>query len=175
MKNTILLLLLLLFSSICQAADDEPIQKMDNDKLAKLVKRLDKKAVTKRSGFWILTLEKRQVLIITDEKADRMRIMCQVAKADKLSKKLMHRLLQSNFDSALDSRYAIANNVLWSAFIHPLSPLKEKEFFSGVAQVVTLAETYGSSFSSGALIFRGGDSSNINRKLYEKILRKGAI
>lgn len=174
MARLIVLMLLCCFFSSAAAAD-EAIKKMDNESLGKLISRLDKNVVTKRPGFWILSVEERQVIIITDEKANRMRIISQVAKADKLGRKMLTRLMQSNFDSALDSRYAIAKNVLWSAFIHPLSSLTEKDFFSAVAQVVTLAETYGSTYSSGALIFQGGDSENIHRKLYERILKKGAI
>ena len=53
--------------------------------------------------------------------------------------------------------YAIAQGAVWSAFIHPLSALDEREFFSGMGQTMSLVVTYGSTFSSGALTFSGGD------------------
>ena len=77
-------------------------------------------------------------------------------------------MMQANFDSALDARYAVAKGVLWSAYLHPLSTLKADDFVSGLAQVVNLAATYGSTYSSGALTFGGGDSSELINKLRER-------
>lgn len=81
--------------------------------------------------------------------------------------------MQANFDSALDARYAIAKGKLWSAFIHPLSELNEEQFFSGLAQTITLVKSYGETYSSGALIFKGGDSDGLNNKTYKDVLEKG--
>lgn len=163
----------LLFSFSVSAEDVPTTDAMSNQQLGEIVERLDPN-VKGRPGFWQLTLEGRTILIITDENADRMRVMTQVADAKLLDKAELIRLMQANFDSALDARYAVAQDVLWSAFIHPLSLLDETEFISGVAQTVTLAHTYGDSYTSGALTFGGGDSNKlIERKLYERILRKG--
>ena len=43
-------------------------------------------------------------------------------------------------------------------FIHPLSPLTEAQFIDGVSQVVTLAENYGTSYTSTNLVFGEFDS-----------------
>ena len=43
-------------------------------------------------------------------------------------------------------------------FIHPLGSLSERDFFSGLAQVITLAKTFGTTCSSGALSYGDGDS-----------------
>ena len=83
------------------------------------------------------------------------------------------RLMQANFDSALDARYCIANGIIWSAFIHPLSILSDEELLSGLAQAITAAASFGSTYSSGALIFKGGDSGEEQRKYYESIIEKG--
>ena len=150
----------------------EPIIAMNNDKLGALVQRFDPAAKGK-PGFWHMTYEGVSVYVITDEEANRMRIVVEIADAGQLEKEHLYRLMQANFDSALDARYAIAQNSVWSTFIHPLGSLSEYDFFSGVAQVITLAKTFGSSFSSGALIFNGGDSRQEQQKLYEKLLQKG--
>ena len=81
--------------------------------------------------------------------------------------------MQANFDSTLDARYSVANGVVWSAFILPLSPLSDEEFISGLAQAMTAATTFASTYSSGALIFRGGDSDVKQREYYESIIEKG--
>ena len=148
-------------------------QTMNNQRLGELIKRIDNKA-TGKPGQWEFTIESKVIRVITDEKADRMRIITPIAKSEELDKKQLYRLMQANFDSALDARYSIANGLIWSAYIHPLSPLTDKEFLEGVAQVTNLAVTYGTSFSSGLLLFQGGDKGNIQRrKLIDDLLEKG--
>lgn len=163
---------LLLCSSLFLQADDTK-QGMNNKHLSELIHRIDKSAQGK-PGYWVFVVEGREVSVITDEKADRMRIIVPVAPTEKIEKDLLYRLMQANFDSALDARYSIANDILWSAFIHPLSELGDKEFLSGLGQTVNLALSYGESFSSGALVFGGGDSQSLRRrKLIDKLLRDG--
>ncbi len=147
---------------------------MTNDRLQGLIKRLDPKAKGKH-GFWQFTIEKYPVTVITDVKLDRMRVIVPVARADKLEQDVLFRLMQANFDSALDARYAIAQGALWGAYIHPLAALDEREFISAVGQVVNLALTFGSSYSSGALVFQGGDSQELQkrRRLIDELLEKG--
>lgn len=150
-----------------------PGKTMNNARLDKLIRRLDNNPEG-RLGFWKFTIEGRQVNVITDEKADRMRIISPIAKSEELERDRLYRLMQANFDSALDARYSVAQNILWSTFIHPLSSLEDKEFLSALGQVLNLASTYGSSYSSGALVFRGGDSEELRqRELIDKLMKKG--
>ncbi|MFQ5755348.1 MAG: hypothetical protein ACE5H7_04550 [Acidiferrobacterales bacterium] len=145
---------------------------MDNARLRTLIDKVGED-VTGRVGFWQFKLEGYSVLVITDESADRMRIISPITRASALSETELMRITQANFDSALDARYAVARDTLWSAFLHPLRSLTDTEFLSGLGQVVNLVATYGKSYSSGALVFGGGDSEELNRERYEKILRKG--
>ena len=173
--NTLLLSLIFLLSCISANAAEavKPEGAMNNTRLDTLIKRIDNKAEG-RPGYWRFTVEGVSVTVITDEKADRMRIMAPVIPAGKLDPEALTRLLQANFDTALDARYAIAKGVLWSAYIHPLSPLQNKEFLEGLGQVVNLNETFGSSYSSGSLMFQGGDSKGLQRrKLIDDLLKKG--
>ena len=146
---------------------------MTNARLDALIRRLDPEAKG-GAGFWRLTVESREVLVITDEKADRMGVMTEVAKAGDLDRKNLYRLLQANFDTALDARYSIAKDTLWSAFIHPLGSLRDEQFLAAIGQVVNLAATHGTTYSSGLLVFRGGDSGELQRReLIERLLKKG--
>lgn len=145
--------------------------KMDNARLHELMKSM-KLDIQGEAGQWQFELEGFYAMVITDENADRMRIIVQIPDTEALDAALLLRLMQANFDSALDARYAIANGSLWSTFIHPLSPLGDAEFASGLAQAVTLAATFGSSYSSGALLYRGGDSSGQLEELYRQILER---
>ena len=83
-------------------------------------------------GSWRFNIEGYQVSIFTDVKADRMRIIVPVETVENVSGERLYRLMQANFDSALDARYSIAQDILWSAFIHPLKSLEDEEFISGL-------------------------------------------
>ena len=68
------------------------------------------------------------LMVVTDERADRMRIMTPIQKFDAenpADRKLSAMLLAANFDRALDAKYAVNNGVLWSCFVHPLGSLTE--------------------------------------------------
>ena len=146
---------------------------MNNARLHSLIMRIDKTAQGKE-GYWKFIIEGREVTVLTDERADRMRIIVPITPSKNLDRDRLHRIMQANFDSALDARYSIAKDILWAAFIHPLSALSDAEFLSGVGQTVNLAVTYGETYSSDALVFKGGDNGAINRrKLIEELLRKG--
>ncbi len=119
------------------------------------------------------TLDDIPVIVIADARADRMRAMVPIASADGLSAADLMRMMQANFDSALDARYAVANGRLWGVFIHPLSPLEKDQFLSGLVQTVTVARTYGTAYSGGAQIFGGGDTNGIYRELLEELKKKG--
>ena len=148
---------------------------MDVTRLDQLIRRLDEQAEGGQ-GRWQLSVDGRTVTVLADADADRMRVIVPVARSADLERDLLYRLLQANFDSALDARYSIARGVLWSAFIHPLGSLTDAGFVSGVGQVVNLAATFGSSFSSGALIFEGGDSQDLQRReLIDRLMEKGQV
>lgn len=120
-----------------------------------------------------LTIADVPVLIVVAPQADRMRAMVPISSSEGLSPKDLARVMQANFDTALDARYAIAQGRLWSVYIHPLSALKQDQFLSGLAQTVNLARTYGQTYSAGATQFGGGDSNGIYKELFEKLQKKG--
>lgn len=147
---------------------------MTLDRLDKLVRAVDDKAERlPDGGRWKLRVAKVPLLIITDKPRDRMRILVGIAKVSSLDQAKLTRLMQANFDTALDARYAVARGVLFATYIHPLSPLTDKQFLSGLGQTVNLARTYGTLYSSGALTFGGGDSNKILRDLLEDLKKKG--
>lgn len=130
---------------------------MNNRTLQTLIESLSQD-IEGDPGYWSFTVASRQVVVITDEAADRMRIMTAVVEDTELSAEQARTLLDANFDRALDARYAVSRGYVWSAFIHPLSALTEEEFADGVRQVVTLAENYGTSYTSTNLVFQGGQN-----------------
>jgi hypothetical protein len=155
--------------------NSEPVMSaelMNNERMHDLLQRIDPE-LQGQLGSWVITYDTLKAQVITDENADRMRVIVPIVKVDDIEEGELLRLMQANFDSSLDARYSVANGVVWSAFIHPLSTLSDEEFISGFAQAMTAATTFGSTYSSGALIFRGGDSGDQQREYYESILEKG--
>ncbi len=140
-------------------------------RLDSLIKLMDSEA-TRNGASWQFTVAQQQLFVVTDAEADRMRIMSPIAPAANLSAALLKRMLQANYDAALDARYAIAQNIVWSVFIHPLTSLKETDFLSGAAQTVVAAQTFGTSFTSGAFVYGGGDSNGIHQQLLEDLKKK---
>ena len=102
-----------------------------------------------------------------------MRAMVPIRAIDGMSEEDLRRVMQANFDTALDARYAVANGRLWGVYIHPLSPLRRDQLISGLGQTVNLALTYGGLFTGGALSFGGGDSVPLQRELIDRLLEKG--
>ncbi|MEL7231655.1 MAG: type III secretion system chaperone [Pseudomonadota bacterium] len=137
--------------------------------LLTLIMVIDEDAEISATGA-LFTLNDVAVTLVFDVNADRMRLISQIRPSDGLSAAQLKRLMQANFDSALDARYAIAQGQLWSTFIHPLSSLSQDDFVSGIAQTVTLVETYGTTYTSGAGVFGGGDSADEIQRQLERLL-----
>ena len=97
-----------------------------------------------------------QIECISDVTHDRMRLISVIAPVSKLTGEQVARILDANFHSALDARYATSGGYLYAAFIHPLGPLTERELRSAVYQVASLARSFGTTYSSGELVFGGG-------------------
>jgi len=104
-------------------------------------------------GRWQLRMGQVALACMTDMRFDRMRIIAPIAEIDEVTDELRDACLEANFHTALDARYATSDGVLYAAFIHPLSPLEPEQVESAVQQVANLVETFGTSFSSGALVF----------------------
>ncbi len=145
---------------------------MTVDRLIQVLLALDPETRPSGNGFE-LTIEDVPVLVIVDPVSDRMRAMVSISDAADMTEDEVRRVLQANFDTALDARYAIAQGRLWGTFIHPLSPLQNEQLISGLGQTVNLALTYGSFYTGGAMSFRGGDSGAIHRDLIDRLLERG--
>ncbi len=173
---TTLALVLALTGGPSQAQSDAPDtadDAMTIDRIETIIERLDEDY--ERNGNSILfSFAERQILLVSDPEADRMRIMIPVNDAAALDPEELMRLMQANFDSALDARYAIANGTLWSTFLHRLSTLTEVDFLSGIGQTINTADSFGTSYSSGEFVFGGGDSGELQRrKLIDELQRRG--
>ncbi len=135
-------------------ADAPKRVKTDNALLGKWLEGVAD-AVQGQPGRWVFKVGDRTLMVMTDENADRMRIMADVGSAKDLSKEDLLKMMHANFDRALDARYAVFQGRIWSVYIHPLGDLTKAGFESGVRQVIGCVENYGKSYSSGELQFGG--------------------
>lgn len=152
------------------AAQPEP--DMTADRMAAIVLALDPDAAPTPSGFE-MTIDDVPVLVIVDIGANRMRAMVPIRLAADMTADELTRVMQANFDSALDARYALANGRLWGVFIHPFSQLRRDQFISGLGQTVNIAKTYGTLFTGGTFQFGTGDSDALQRDLLDELLKRG--
>ena len=172
-RAAIVLIAALLVSAPISAQDaPTPEPAMDVARMGDIVAALDPDARFTGQGFE-LTLADVPLLIIVDPIADRMRAMVPIRSADGMSPDEMQRVLQANFDTALDARYALARGRLWATYIHPLSPLEKDQLISALGQTVNVALTYGTLYSGGAMAFGGGDSQDLQRQLIDDLLKRG--
>ncbi|MEM6634437.1 MAG: hypothetical protein AAF667_00975 [Pseudomonadota bacterium] len=171
---TCLAMVVVIATAQAQETTEVPAQEppMTYERMARIITALDPEADTVPNGFFF-HVENVPVLIIFDVLADRMRAMVPIREAADIQPEELMRLMQANFDSALDARYAVAQGRLWSVFIHPLSPLKRDQLISGVGQTVNIALTYGTLYSGGAMQFGGGDSGGLQRQLIDRLLDLG--
>ena len=155
---------------ILAACSSEPVSKTDmtGAQLSQIILTFDQQANIADNSVQF-TVKDRELFLVYDTQADRMRIITPIAPAHNAGEETLLRMLQANYDAVLDARYAVANDIVWAVFIHPLGSLTEDDFLSAVAQTVTSAETFGGSYTSGALVFGGGDSNTIHEELLREL------
>jgi hypothetical protein len=112
-------------------------------------------------GFWRGSRNEVPVFVFSDDAHDRMRIMAPIGVVEDLDAELLHVLLQANYDRALDARYAMRGNELWSVVVHPLATLATDDLPSLFDQVVLLVKNTGSTFASTELVFRSFPGDDI--------------
>ena len=126
---------------------------MTSGQLVRLLSKLVGK-VEGKEGAWKLVYKDVPMVVVTSSTHDRMRIVSPIREGDSIEATQLSTLLEANFDRALDGRYALYRGNLWSVYLHPLSPLTEKELVSALDQVANLVKTYGSTYSSSHLQFQ---------------------
>jgi hypothetical protein len=136
-----------------------PTVVMDQDRLERIfADQVD--AIAGPTGALQTKVDGIPVYCISDSAGDRMRIVVPIARAEGLDPRLLEVLLRANFHSTLDARYAISEDVVFAAFLHPISSLSPELIASAVDQVVALAKNFGTTYSSSDLEFPGLDSSS---------------
>lgn len=165
MKKLIIILITILgIMSVCA-------QEMSSDKLKELITQVSDTTVL--NGNSIQFVYKETLLIcVYDENANRMRIITPVIKKEDLEEDQLLNAMVANFHSALDVKYALSDEVIWSVYIHPLKELTDHQVLDAIDQVYLAAMTFGSSYSSTSLLFPGNTKKKENPS---KIIEKNKI
>lgn len=156
MKN--LLILAFLFLSFSISAQDMTVKQM-----GKILKK-ETNITEGKEGIWTVEYAEHLVMIVTDEKANRMRIFSPIVAREDINDAALEKMLEANFHSALDAKYSIWEGVVISVYTHPLQELSGNQFTDALKQVVRLSQTFGTTFSSTEFIFGNeGEDENINK------------
>lgn len=127
---------------------------MTQEKLEQLVsKDINVTVLEEEKGYILFKYLGVKMALLSDEAHDRMRIISPITKYSNLAPNIKDSLMNSNFHLALDARYAVTEDTLYSCFIHPLSSLCEEDLDSALKQVCNLASSFGKTYSSGQLEF----------------------
>lgn len=111
------------------------------------------------------------LICIHDESANRMRIISPIVEREKLGEEELLNALVANFHTALDVKYALSDEIVWSVYAHPLKELTEAQVIDAIQQVYAAAITFGQSYSSTNLSFPGNTQKKEKPKL-PKVLKK---
>jgi hypothetical protein len=161
--NKILLHLSLIFIFLLPYTKVEA-QDMNNETLGEII-YIVADSIKGSDGSWQFMIKDRILICITDQGNNRMRIMSPIIEQKKLDYADMLKLMEANFHTALDVKYAIADDILWSVFVHPLKQLEKSQVLNAIDQVYTAAYTYGTTYNSTGLVFP-------NKREEERIKKK---
>lgn len=132
---------------------------MNLEELAAVIER-EGEDVEGGDGAWEFSHDGVRMACLTDLHFDRMRVIAPIVHVEDLEDDQRDAMLEANFHTALDARYAFSGGVVYSAFIHPLSPLSEDQMQAAIFQVAALVRSFGADYSSGMLMFGPGDGGD---------------
>lgn len=102
---------------------------------------------------WEFAIGDTPSFIQTQTSVKRIRIVAKIGDPRHSEKSDLMSLMEANYHSTLDCRYAIVDGRLVATFIHPLEELTEAQFISGLFQVISCTLTCGGENSGGTLAF----------------------
>jgi hypothetical protein len=137
-------------------------QNMDNATLENIFTTISD-TIQGKSGRWQFMIKDVMFVCLTDTANNRMRIISPITETNQLDEDTKTLLLLANFHTALDVKYAISDDVLWSVFIHPLKELTKDQVEDAVSQVYYANITFGTSFTSTNLMFPGKQKKEAKR------------
>ena len=127
---------------------------MTQEKMEELVSNsINTTVLEEEKGYILFKYLGVKIALLSDIEHNRMRLISPITKYSSLAPNIKDSLMNSNFHLALDARYAVTEDTLYSCFMHPLSSLTQEDLNSALNQVCNLASSFGKTYSSGQLEF----------------------
>lgn len=99
-----------------------PAQDMSEEVIQEVLTEISD-SINGQKGMWEFYIKGIPMLCISDTNHNRMRVISPVVETENLKKGQLKACMEANFHSALDVKYAISDDIIWSVFIHPLREL----------------------------------------------------
>ena len=145
-------------------------QEMTAAKLYEIIEQEADTVKTNGNSYQFL-FNDAMLICIYDENANRMRIISPIVEREKIGEEELLNALVANFHSALDVKYALSDEILWSVYAHPLKELSELQVIDAIQQVYAAVITFGTSYSSTNLVFPG-NTKKVEKPKSDKKLNK---
>jgi hypothetical protein len=94
---------------------------------------------TPTATSWQVETPQFRLLVLLSEDGSWLRILLPIADASE-AQPFFDKLLEANFDTTLETRYAIHQNVLWGVFQHNFATLTAADFSAAVAKLLALQQ-----------------------------------
>jgi hypothetical protein len=143
--RTLTIIALIAFAGTSTAQDSAP-RRMTQERLH---------AILAEGNVAVFRLGETQLLRVSDEFADRLRIIAPVKRLDEATPEELLAALHANFHTVLDARYAVSNGVIFVAYLHPLSSLTKDQIVAAMHQVAAARASFGTDYSGGGPAFGG--------------------
>lgn len=92
---------------------------------------------TQGSTSWQVETPQFRLLVLLSEDGSWLRILLPIASASE-ALPFLDKLLEANFDTTLETRYALHQNVLWGVFQHNSATLAAADFSAAVTRLLGL-------------------------------------
>jgi len=122
------------------------------------VLRNDARFVNRSGQRWEFYYNSVRMRAVADSGADRVRVMAYIRPARRTKDSQLERALEANYASSADARYGISDGKIYAVYAHPLSALDGDQLRAGLTQVARLAETFGTTYTSGDVTYVGDES-----------------
>jgi len=88
---------------------------------------------------WQVKNSQIHLLVILSEDHSWLRLLTPIASANE-AQSLLPQLLEDNFDTTQEVRYALGQDVLWGVYHHRLESLTQEDLTNAIASLVSLVE-----------------------------------
>lgn len=92
---------------------------------------------TTQLGMWQVETPEFRLLVLLSEDYSWLRALIPIAPAQEVQP-FLEQLLEANFDTTQEVRYALNQNVLWGVFQHNCATLAPQDFSAAIARLITL-------------------------------------